>query len=75
MPAQTITSTAEAINALGGTKAVSEMVGTSQQAVSNWRKQKRFPPSRVWIMRTELERRGFEAPLSLWGIQQQGRAA
>lgn len=75
MRSQTLTNTSDAINALGGTKAVSELVGLSQQAVSNWRRQPRFPPSRVWIMRTELERRGYDVPLSLWGVQQQGRAA
>lgn len=75
MHSQSIITTSDAINALGGTKAVSQLTGASQQAVSNWRRQPTLPSTKVLIMRAELERRGFEAPLSLWGIEQDGAAS
>ncbi len=60
----------EVIDGLGGTFATASIpaLGISPQAVSNWRKAQRIPARNYLVMSSELRRRGFNAPASLFGI-------
>jgi len=66
----TLQTTDDVIDALGGTKAVAEIVSRRPQAVSNWREKVRgrFPPETYLILTAALKRRRLSAPSSLWGM-------
>lgn len=64
----------DVIEALGGLKAVSEITGSSQSAVWNWRDRGAFPSKKHVVMTGALERRGLVAPLSLWGVEEPSNA-
>jgi hypothetical protein len=68
MQAQTITSASGVIDALGGTSATGRLTGRKPAAVSNWRALNRLPPTTFAVLRAELQRHGYDAPLSLWGM-------
>lgn len=57
------------IDALGGTGETARITDRSDQAVSNWRAQKRLPANTFPIIKNKLKKLGFRAPLSLWGIK------
>ena len=59
------------IDALGGTKAVSEIVSRAPQSVSNWRNAVRgkFPSSTYLVLLDALKQKNLAAPTSLWGLQ------
>ncbi len=59
---------AEAIEALGGTKAVADLLGRRPQAVSNWRSQG-FPANSYLALTKALKKAGWTAPASLWGMK------
>ena len=65
---RTLKTTSEVIDALGGTKAVAELTKRSYRAAFNWRSFPKFPANTFVIFRAELDRCGFDAPLSLWGM-------
>lgn len=60
-------SVAEAIKALGGTKAVADLLGRKPQAVSNWRNTG-FPANTYLVLKDALEKINWTAPPSLWGM-------
>ena len=54
-----------AIDALGGTLAVAEMFGFTEQRVSNWRR-RGLPPETIDALRPLLKRKGFDTPGIMW---------
>jgi hypothetical protein len=66
----TLRTTNDVIDALGGTKAVAVLTGKSPQSVTNYRLAPRFPADTFLIMRDALQRIGCDAPPSLWGIRE-----
>jgi len=56
----------EVVEALGGTKAVATLFGRTDPAVSNWRKDARFPTYTFDVIEDELQKIGKCAPRSLW---------
>jgi hypothetical protein len=61
-----ITTTADVISALGGTKSACEILGVKQQAISVWRVTGLLPPHTFPIISQELLKRGLAADLSVW---------
>ncbi|WP_375454825.1 YdaS family helix-turn-helix protein [uncultured Methylobacterium sp.] len=70
---RTVISVTEAITALGGTKAVANLLGSKQQAVSNWRRTG-FPANTYVALSEALRHVGVEAPPSLWGMAEPRQA-
>lgn len=60
----------EVIAALGGNTAVGNLLGVTQNAVSNWRSRGAFPAHTYVAMQMLLARRGFDAPDKLWAMTQ-----
>ena len=65
----TLRSTEQVIEALGGYHAVIKMTGATPQVVSNWKKFKTFPSNTYTLMQRQLARVGKQAPDSLWGMR------
>jgi hypothetical protein len=61
--------------ALGGTRAVAELTGRSDPAVSNWRKADSFPANTYLLLKAALEAKGVTAPDTLWGMGQSSELA
>jgi hypothetical protein len=54
---------------LGGLRAVAQLTKQDTAAVCNWkRRRSRFPTKYYILMKDELDARGAEAPLDLWGF-------
>lgn len=60
--------TAEVIEALGGVAAVALLTGRKYSAAFNWKGFVKFPSDTFVVMQAALERAGFRAPASLWGM-------
>lgn len=60
----------EVIDALGGTTAAARALGTTPQAVCNWRATGQLPIKRFFVISGELEKIGKVAPLSLFGFDE-----
>ncbi len=63
-PAKTVDAV---IKALGGAKTTAEFAGRSLQAVTNWRRDGRFPANLFVRFKRELKAHGYEVVPSLWG--------
>lgn len=61
-----LTTTADVIDALGGTEQVAALTGRKYNAVWMWRAAKNFPPDTFLILKHSLEAQGQAAPPSLW---------
>ena len=55
----------EIVEVLGGTNAVSDLVGSRPSAVSNWRRMG-FPPKTFIALQAALAEKGFSADPSIW---------
>ena len=66
MKTQTLNTHTKVIRKLGGPAALAELTGRKTQAIWNWRKRKRFPPTLYLLMQTELKRRGATAEPKLF---------
>lgn len=64
--AMRITTTPDAIAALGGTEAVRELTGRQPKAISNWRARGFFPSATYVVLSRALRDLGYEAPPELW---------
>lgn len=62
--------TAEVMDALGGTSAIAKRTGRNYAAVWHWRKKGTFPATTLSVIRPALKRKGFTAPLRLWRMEQ-----
>lgn len=69
MDVQPLLTTAEVMDALGGTGAVAVLTGSKPSAASNWRGFDTFPANTYVAMKAALEARGLTAPDSLWGMK------
>jgi hypothetical protein len=63
------------VKALGGTRAVAELTGRSDPAVSNWRKANSFPANTYLVLKSALAEKNITAPDSLWGMAQSSELA
>ncbi len=54
------------LDALGGTRAVAELFGRTDPAISNWRKAEQFPAYTYPVIRNELQKIDRCAPEALW---------
>lgn len=63
--------TDDVIGALGGPTATGRLVSRSAQAVNHWRVKNlgKFPAWTFMVLQAELKRKGFSAPLTLWGME------
>jgi hypothetical protein len=67
---------AEAVDLLGGNRAVAELTGRkNDSAVSNWKERGSFPTNTYTILKPALEAHNATAPDSLWGMAQAEQAA
>lgn len=60
---------------LGGIPATAILTGADYKAAFNWKSAGKFPSRFFLVMSQELERRGFTAPASLWGMVETDRVA
>jgi hypothetical protein len=60
----------QVIDALGGTKAVAELTGSTYAAAWNWGKKQypKFPAAHYLKMKIELDRLGLKASTKLWSF-------
>jgi hypothetical protein len=61
--------------ALGGTRAVAELTGRSDPAVSNWRKANSFPANTYLTLKAAMTEKNLTAPDALWGMGQSSELA
>jgi len=67
MDDSTLDTAAKVIEALGGNRAVADLIGVRPTAVSNWTCRRGVFPPRTWdVMSRALAERGMRAPSSLW---------
>jgi len=66
--AKTLTTTADVIEELGGSKEVAALFDHHPNAVSVWRTKGVFPAHTFLVLTDALERRGAHAPRTLWGF-------
>ena len=69
-PTIKVTTTADAIDALGGNQLVAHACHTTHKAVSNWRAGGKFPAATYLLLRERFRQRGIEAPDRLWAMRQ-----
>ena len=69
MDKPTLSTVHDAIEALGGVKAVAELTGRSQENVYNWRAANRFSHQTFLKISGALRARGISANPKLWGIE------
>ena len=67
-----ITSTGVLIDVLGGNQKVAAITGSTDKAVSNWRKSK-LPAATYVVLQTKLRRMGLEARDELWAMRSKPR--
>jgi len=70
MAEETLHTTGDVIDALGGTSVVAGIMNCSLSVVSNWKKAATFPARSYVRLSEELVARGKTAPASLWGMKQ-----
>ena len=59
----------EVVEALGGKREVARICDQDTAAVCNWQRRRgKFPTRYFWVMKGELDARGVDAPLDLWGF-------
>lgn len=63
---ESLTTTGEVIDALGGTAAVARLFGRSMTVVSNWKAGGCFPANTYVVFQRELAKLGLIAPDRLW---------
>lgn len=68
MDPENLNTTAEVMEALGGTAAVAELTGRQVSAASNWLKFPTFPSNTYVAMKAALTLKGKTAPDSLWSM-------
>lgn len=65
---KTVATVRDLIDLLGGPSATALVLGTTPQAVVNWRTRGQLPTKRHFVHREILKRRSIIAPPSLWGF-------
>lgn len=72
---QELTSADAVFDALGGVDGLMGLTGARYKTVHMWKAAKSFPSSTYVLMTSELERRGYGADPSFWGMRQPARAS
>lgn len=72
---KSLTSVAEIVKALGGTRAACAILGVGQSAVGNWRGANQLPPHTFPTISQELLKRGLSADLGVWNWDRRTRKA
>lgn len=70
MSYETLETTSQVMDALGGNGAVEVLTSSKPSAVSNWRGFSTFPSNTYVAMIGALHAIGKTAPASLWGMKQ-----
>ena len=70
MSYETLVTTSQVMDALGGNGAVEILTSSKPSAVSNWRGFNTFPSNTYVAMIGALHAIGKTAPASLWGMKQ-----
>ena len=65
---QSLGTTKDVMDALGGTAAVAKITGRTYNAAHNWRSFDRFPANTFVVMSRALRAKGLNAPAELWGM-------
>lgn len=65
-PLRQLKTAIDVIDLLGGNADVADMLGAKPTAVSNWRYFDKFPADTFFVLKHELRRRGYDAPVTLW---------
>lgn len=65
----------EVIDALGGTRAVSELLGVGLSVVSNWKKTETLPSKTYLILSQELAEKNIDVDPRLFGMLDSAGAA
>lgn len=65
----TLSTTIDVIEELGGNLAVAELTGSNPKAVWNWRGFETFPSNTYVALTEALLAKGKTAPASLWGMK------
>ena len=65
-----LTTTKRVVRVLGGTNAVAALTRRQYSAAHNWLGFKSFPAKTYVVMKAALRERGYDAPDSLWGMDQ-----
>lgn len=69
----TLQTTDDVVETLGGTKELAKALGVGITAVINWRTRKRFPADTYFAIRDELKARGRVAPEHLWRMRKMSK--
>jgi hypothetical protein len=69
---ETLRTTSEVMDELGGNLAVAEITESRPKAVWNWRKSGVFPSNTYVAITEALLAKGKTAPASLWGMKASG---
>lgn len=64
----------QVIDRLGGLNRIAEMTATDLKSAYNWPRFEAFPSSTYVVMNRALNRRGYTAPASLWGMRMPARS-
>jgi len=68
MDTEPLVTTTAVIEALGGTRAVAKLTGSTYAAAFNWRSFETFPSKTFIVMSDALAAAGMSASPSLWGM-------
>lgn len=63
---ETLSTTIEVMDALGGTSAVAKLTARNYPAAFAWRRANRFPSNTFLVLTSALAKKGKTAPKSLW---------
>lgn len=66
---ETLSTTSEVMDELGGNPVVARLTGSTPKAVSNWRSAETFPANTYVALTSALKAKGKTAPASLWGMK------
>lgn len=70
-----LTTAREVFKALDGYPGMAELVGANYKQAFNWISTGQFPSRFFVVMSRALEKRGYTAPSSLWGMIESDRVA
>jgi hypothetical protein len=66
---ETLISTPQIIDTLGGNTVVARTLKTSDKVVSNWKTNRKFPANSYLALKAMLASRNFDAPDALWAMR------
>jgi hypothetical protein len=67
---QIINSAADVVDCLGGSTKLARLLDEKQGTVGQWKMRNKLPPHRYFPLKRLLNEKGFDAPPSVWGMQE-----